>query len=552
ENIYKQTLKEKALGRIDGSLFGTKSYQKMEEIKIKYKVGKSKTEFERNLPILENLQQNIFYFRGKFEITSKRARWDEVENRTMLKEAVTDALLHLIENAVSTENAFDQILQTKYTTDCVLRVTQFAYGLKLKNFTTATEYVATIDACLKILDIHKNLQGDLLKDKRSEIFYNGLGNEVHTWAKSQGLYNPEDLLSRIESIGNSIITSIRRSLMNQTQFHSNHFNHKSTDSTNKPNSFKGKFNYEQQKKQTDEKKINELEKCPPLRFSEILVFMNGNRTKCLIDTGAEISLVLRNLVDTMNLKISPLNDKITLKMANNDTTVASKGVMFQIKNNSKTVKNTTDHQFVILEKSNSQIIFGTDLIHKLSIEFTFKDTGLYLMSSDTIHNPHEPIFDLTCETEISSISDFDTILLNYETALDHDKPIKGFKMKIDLTTDKPPESKYNRPTAQESIEADKVYDDLLEKEVIEKCNSLYSSPSFLREKASGKFNLIVDYTDLNTLIVPLNEYFPDIKEVFHEFAKAKIFSKIDLTQGFYQIEIAHEDRHKTAFSTHRG
>ncbi|KRH91761.1 putative LTR retrotransposon, partial [Pseudoloma neurophilia] len=38
----------------------------------------------------------------------------------------------------------------------------------------------------------------------------------------------------------------------------------------------------------------------------------------------------------------------------------------------------------------------------------------------------------------------------------------------------------------------------------------------------------------------------------HEFAKAKIFSKIDLTQGFYQIEIAHEDRHKTAFSTHRG
>ncbi|KRH91957.1 hypothetical protein M153_16559000712, partial [Pseudoloma neurophilia] len=43
--------------------------------------------------------------------------------------------------------------------------------------------------------------------------------------------------------------------------------------------------------------------------------------------------------------------------------------------------------------------------------------------------------------------------------------------------------------------------------IIEKSNSLYSSPSLLRVKASGKFNLIVNYTNLNNLIVLLMNIF---------------------------------------------
>ncbi|KRH93329.1 hypothetical protein M153_10590001572 [Pseudoloma neurophilia] len=66
-------------------------------------------------------------------------------------------------------------------------------------------------------------------------------------------------------------------------------------------------------------------------------------------------------------------------------------------------------------------------------------------------------------------------------------------MRIDLTTDKPPETKYYRPTAIERIEADKVLDHLLSKRIIKKTNSLYSSPSFMREKASGKLNMIFDH-----------------------------------------------------------
>ena len=125
-------------------------------------------------------------------------------------------------------------------------------------------------------------------------------------------------------------------------------------------------------------------------------------------------------------------------------------------------------------------------------------------------------------------------------------------MDIPLTTNKVPITNIYRLPAHDRLILDNILDDYVEKDFIQQSDSAYSSPCFLRPKSDSKYNLIVDYTALNHILTPLNEYFPDIKEVFPEFVHARYFTKLDLKQGFYQIQIFNSDRHKTAFATHRG
>ena len=47
-----------------------------------------------------------------------------------------------------------------------------------------------------------------------------------------------------------------------------------------------------------------------------------------------------------------------------------------------------------------------------------------------------------------------------------------------------------------------------------------------------------------------NKYpLPRIDDMFDQVREAKIFSKIDLRFGYHQVQIKHEDIHKTAFRT---
>jgi len=41
-------------------------------------------------------------------------------------------------------------------------------------------------------------------------------------------------------------------------------------------------------------------------------------------------------------------------------------------------------------------------------------------------------------------------------------------------------------------------------------------------------------------------------DIMHSVNGAKFFSKIDLNQGYHQVELSPESRHVTAFSTHKG
>jgi hypothetical protein len=73
----------------------------------------------------------------------------------------------------------------------------------------------------------------------------------------------------------------------------------------------------------------------------------------------------------------------------------------------------------------------------------------------------------------------------------------------------------------------------VEKGVVRKSYSQYSRPAFLVPKPSGGHKMVVDYRLLNKKIV--FDAFPmlNVECAFANFAKAKIFSVLDLNSAYY-------------------
>ena len=94
--------------------------------------------------------------------------------------------------------------------------------------------------------------------------------------------------------------------------------------------------------------------------------------------------------------------------------------------------------------------------------------------------------------------------------------------------------------------AEKEVQNMLDVGVIEKSTSAYSSP-ILVKKLDGSVRFCIDFRTLNKITVFDAEPIPDQEVMFAHLAKAKYFTKIDLSKGYWQIAVNPEDIHKTAF-----
>jgi hypothetical protein len=72
------------------------------------------------------------------------------------------------------------------------------------------------------------------------------------------------------------------------------------------------------------------------------------------------------------------------------------------------------------------------------------------------------------------------------------------------------------------------------------------------KKKDGSLRFCVDYRMLNNVTVKNKYPLPHTEDLFDRVHGAKYFTKIDLRTGFYQIGVAPEDIHKTAFRTRYG
>ena len=123
---------------------------------------------------------------------------------------------------------------------------------------------------------------------------------------------------------------------------------------------------------------------------------------------------------------------------------------------------------------------------------------------------------------------------------------------IRLTDDTPIRCKpYPLPYAMREELRNEV-DTMLEMGVVRPSTSPYTSPIVMVKKKDGSNWVCVDFRKLNKITEVDPEPMTTAEDLFRRLSGKKYLSKIDLTKGYWQIPVAPEDVHKTAFVTPDG
>ena len=94
--------------------------------------------------------------------------------------------------------------------------------------------------------------------------------------------------------------------------------------------------------------------------------------------------------------------------------------------------------------------------------------------------------------------------------------------------------------------------DMLKADVIERSASPWASGVVLVQKKDGSVRFCVDYRKLNDITVKDAYPLPRIDETLDHLSGARWFSTLDLSSGYWQVEMEPDDRPKTAFVTSKG
>ena len=98
-------------------------------------------------------------------------------------------------------------------------------------------------------------------------------------------------------------------------------------------------------------------------------------------------------------------------------------------------------------------------------------------------------------------------------------------------------------------EVKRMLNDMLAQGVIEPATGPWSSPVVLVQKKDGSTRFCVDFRQLNSLTKKDAHPLPRVDDTLDSLSGAQWFSTIDLASGYWQVEVAEEDKEKTAFST---
>ena len=120
---------------------------------------------------------------------------------------------------------------------------------------------------------------------------------------------------------------------------------------------------------------------------------------------------------------------------------------------------------------------------------------------------------------------------------------------IPLTTDEPVISKpYPVPLSMKNV-IRKEIDKMLKLGVIEPSTASYASPVVLVRKKDNTVRFCIDYRKVNKCCYfdPMPTPMPDV--LYSKLSESSVFSKCDLSKGYWQIPIKREDRDITTFVT---
>ncbi|XP_042624230.1 uncharacterized protein cuzd1.1 [Cyprinus carpio] len=128
----------------------------------------------------------------------------------------------------------------------------------------------------------------------------------------------------------------------------------------------------------------------------------------------------------------------------------------------------------------------------------------------------------------------------YTTAVVHDIP----------TGEAPPiKQRHRRVPPQIFQEVKRHVQNLVSQGILKESSSPWASPTVIVMKKDGSVRFCCDYRKLNQVTYKDAYPLPRVDESLEALGNAKLFSTLDLTAGYFQVAVSEKDREKTAVTT---
>ncbi len=98
-------------------------------------------------------------------------------------------------------------------------------------------------------------------------------------------------------------------------------------------------------------------------------------------------------------------------------------------------------------------------------------------------------------------------------------------------------------------EIDNHVQKLFDADLIEPSHSPWASPVILVRKKDGSYRFCIDYRRLNSITIKDAHPLPRVDDSLDALSVATLFSTLDLSSGYWKIQMDDASREKTAFTT---
>ncbi|KAF4527949.1 hypothetical protein B566_EDAN014122 [Ephemera danica] len=133
--------------------------------------------------------------------------------------------------------------------------------------------------------------------------------------------------------------------------------------------------------------------------------------------------------------------------------------------------------------------------------------------------------------------------------------LKDYELELVIDPSMAPALQPLRPVPlQQQPKVEKKLEELLNCDIIEPVNypSKFCSPLHVANKPDNEIRFCVDMRVANLCVQRLNHPIPRFEEVCSNLKGSTVFSKLDMKNAYFQIQLSKESREITTFSTHKG
>jgi hypothetical protein len=132
-------------------------------------------------------------------------------------------------------------------------------------------------------------------------------------------------------------------------------------------------------------------------------------------------------------------------------------------------------------------------------------------------------------------------------------PRRAIDHRIELVSGTKPSSQAPyRMSPMELAELRKQLEELIDAGFVRPSKAPYGALVLFQNKADGSLRMCMDYRALNKVTIKNKYLVPLIQDLMDRLSGASIFTKLDLRSGYWQVQVADGDEHKTTCVTRYG